>query len=123
MTSVKISRSPLAWMLLAIILANLYACTLEHGRHVGFRLALGDPALCLSTADPGADVGQPPLAGGPLSHQMPYDCPLCSAGLLVVALLLCLGWLGRAARSRPQPAGVLPRSPRAHWPSLNPRAP
>jgi hypothetical protein len=123
MTSVKKNRSLLAWMLLILILANAYACALEHATHIGFRLALGGPALCLSDPDaPGADAALS-LGHAHESADMPFYCPLCSSLLLLGALLLCLGWLGRPARQRLRAADGPLRTPRAHWPSLNPRAP
>ena len=121
MTIVKDKRAQIVWVLLACILLNVFVCSLNHASHVGFELAMGQDAFCFT--DGTSSGGKMPAAGAHDSPEQAFDCPLCSSLLLLGALLLCLGWLGRPARQRLRAADGPLRTPRAHWPSLNPRAP
>ncbi|MCW3148427.1 DUF2946 domain-containing protein [Stutzerimonas stutzeri] len=123
MTIVKKSRV-IGWLLLASLLINAFACTLQHASHVGFELAMGQGVFCL-TDDGDAASGKAGSLGGDFSHStaQPFDCPLCSSVLVGIVLLLGLAWLGgRSAAARPVAAHER-TTPRLHWPSLNPRAP
>lgn len=112
-------RSLIAWMLYASILFALLACAIHHGQGVGMQLSGLDSGFCSLHGD---------AAGGqatPSSDAMmsTFQCPLCSAMVMGLALLFALALLPRAKRVlRPwrEPQGKFP--PRYLWPSANPRA-
>lgn len=121
MTIVKDKRVQIIWVLLACILLNAFVCSLNHATHVGFELAMGQDAFCVTD-----DAAAGPAAVASDAHQLSQhslDCPLCSSTYLAVVVLFALAWLGRRAphaRRLPSPAH---HASRHHWPALNPRAP
>ncbi len=121
MTIVKDKQSQIVWGLFTCILLNAFGCSLNHGSHMGFELAMGQESFCASNASSvGGDVF--PADVHELAEHM-LDCPLCGSVFLAIVVLFALGWLGiPATASLPRP-GPQRRGPRYHWPSLNPRAP
>jgi hypothetical protein len=121
MTIVKDKRAQIVWVLLTCILLNAFVCSLNHATHVGFGLAMGQDAFCV-TGDKSAGPVSLPTDVHDLS-QHALDCPLCSSVLFAIVALFALAWLGRRG------AGATPLPQRAwcgarhHWPALNPRAP
>lgn len=110
-------RTLIAWMLYASILFSLFACAVHHGQGVGLQLSGLDTAFCSTHGDaPVHDSGNALMAN--------FQCPLCSAMVLGMALLFGLAWLLRREIKPPRPdrstCGRLP--PRYLWPSANPRA-
>lgn len=112
-------RSLIAWVLYASILFALLACAVHHGQGVGLQLSGLDGGFCSLHGEAGGSA-----TGEPADAMMStFQCPLCSAMVLGLALLFGLGWLPRARRLlRPwhEPRAKTP--PRYLWPSANPRA-
>jgi hypothetical protein len=116
-------HSPLiAWVLLACVLVNLFACGLAHGQAAALQASGLNGAFC--TADGGGDGH----AGDPLDAVMNpaspgFSCPMGAALGFALSVLFLLAEL-----LRPPRAPRLPRErrakapPRYCWPSANPRA-
>jgi hypothetical protein len=122
MTIVKDKRAQIIWVLFTCILLNAFTCSLNHATHVGFGLAMGQDAFCVTGDDGGTSVGALSSDAHDLS-QHALDCPLCSSVFLAIVVLLALAWLGRRTKNA-TPLPLLERhGPRHHWPALNPRAP
>jgi hypothetical protein len=117
------NRSLMAWLLYFSVLFNVLACGIGHGQMLGLSLNGFDGAFCSAdnSAGPALDSGIGSINDA--SATTPFNCPLCGAVGLSLALLFCLSWLLPARRDR-LPAWE-PRSkapPRYSWPSANPRA-
>ncbi len=116
-------RSLLAWLLYFSVLFNVLACGIGHGQMMGLSLNGLGGAFCSAddSAGPTLDSGSGSISDD--SATPSFNCPLCGAISLGLALLFCLSWLLRPRRDR-LPAWE-PRSkapPRYSWPSANPRA-
>ena len=121
MTIVKDKRIQIIWVLFTCILLNAFGCSLNHGSHVGFELAIGQEPFCASDASSAGGDAFP--AGVHELAAQGLDCPLCSSAFLAIAVLFALGWLQVKAPVRlPRPKPAL-RNAREHWPSLNPCGP
>jgi hypothetical protein len=117
------NRSLLAWLLYFSVLFNVLACGIGHGQMLGLSLNGFGGAFCSAdnNAGPSLDSGSGSVSDNP--SLSPFNCPVCGAVSLGLALLFCLSWLLRERRDR-LPAWE-PRSkapPRYSWPSANPRA-
>ncbi|OLU25629.1 hypothetical protein BVH03_18535 [Pseudomonas sp. PA15(2017)] len=112
-------RSLIAWMLYASILFALLACAIHHGQGAGLQLSGLDGGFCSLHGDASSADGVVPAD----AMMNTFQCPLCSAMVMGLALLFALAWLPRAKRVLRlwrEPLGKLP--PRYLWPSANPRA-
>ncbi|MCQ4325528.1 DUF2946 domain-containing protein [Stutzerimonas stutzeri] len=121
MTIVKDKRARIVWVLLTCILINAFVCSLNHATHVGFGLAMGQDAFCLSDDSSSGASALPADVHGLSEHA--FDCPLCSSVFLGIVVLLALAWLGQGATVAPRLRQPERLGPRHHWPALNPRAP
>lgn len=116
-------RSLLAWLLYFSVLFNVLACGIGHGQMMGLSLNGFGGAFCSAdnSAGPTLDSGSGSINDD--SGTTPFNCPLCGAVGLGLALLFCLSWLLRARSDRlpiREPRSKAP--PRYSWPSANPRA-
>ncbi|UNG17219.1 DUF2946 domain-containing protein [Stutzerimonas zhaodongensis] len=121
MTIVKDKRIQIIWVLFTCILLNAFVCSLNHGSHMGFELAMGQEPFCASNASSAGGDAFPSDVHELAEHGL--DCPLCGSVFLAIAVLFALGWLGFPATVPLPRPGPQQRGPRYHWPSLNPRAP
>ncbi|WP_312966108.1 DUF2946 domain-containing protein [Stutzerimonas kunmingensis] len=122
MTIVKDKRAQIVWVLFTCILLNAFVCSLNHATHVGFGLAMGQDAFCVTGDDGGTGLGALPSDLHDLS-QHALDCPLCSSVFLAIVALFALAWLGRRTTGATPLPPIESHGPRHHWPALNPRAP
>jgi hypothetical protein len=122
MTIVKDKRAQIVWVLFTCILLNAFVCSLNHATHVGFGLAMGQDAFCVTGDDGGTGLGALPSDLHDLS-QHALDCPLCSSVFLAIVALFALACLGRRTTGATQLPPIERHGPRHHWPALNPRAP
>lgn len=121
------SRALLAWLLYFGVLFNVLACGIGHGQMLGLSLNGFGGAFCSADKSAGPNlslvVDGSSGALNDATATTPFNCPLCGAVGLSLALLFLLAWLLPARRDR-LPAWE-PRSkapPRYSWPSANPRA-
>ncbi|MFV0456075.1 MAG: DUF2946 domain-containing protein [Pseudomonas sp.] len=122
MTIVKDKCTQIVWGLFTCILLNAFVCSLNHATHVGFGLAMGQDAFCVTGDDGGNGLGAFPSGSHDLSQHTP-DCPLCSSVFLAIVALFALAWLGRRRTGAIPLPPIERHGPRHHWPALNPRAP
>ena len=122
MTIVKDKRAQIVWVLFTCILLNAFVCSLNHATHVGFGLAMGQDAFCVTGDDGGVGLGALPSDLHDLS-QHALDCPLCSSVFLAIVALFALACLGRLTTGATPLPPIERHGPRLHWPALNPRAP
>jgi hypothetical protein len=117
------NRSLLAWLLYFSVLFNVLACGIGHGQMLGLSLNGFGGAFCSADNSSGPTLDSGSGSVNDASATTPFNCPLCGAVSLGLALLFCLSWLLRERRDRLP--GFEPRSkapPRYSWPSANPRA-
>jgi len=116
-------RSLIAWMLLACVLLNLFACGLHHGQMSALSLSGLEGGFC--SAESAEHGSHAPSSDGKSTLPSMNACPLCSSASVAVAIN-SNGWLVQALAA-PGIAPLLALTfaqppPRYLWPSINPRA-
>jgi hypothetical protein len=123
MTLSRSDRSLTAWVLYFCILFNVLACGIAHGQMSAMQLSGIGGLFCSQegNAGPGFDGDFGNQSSG--TQTISFNCPLCTATVLALALLFGLGWLRRPAGAPAPPReGRCKAPPRYSWPSANPRA-
>ncbi|MBD8792678.1 DUF2946 domain-containing protein [Pseudomonas syringae] len=117
-------RSLTAWMLYASVMFSLLFCGIHHGQMSALALSGLNSGYCaLSGNDVRSTTSEDSQPQDILDAGGQWVCPLCSAAMVCLVLLIGLTWL-RAARRRQAYPGE-PRCkapPRYSWPAANPRA-
>lgn len=117
-------RTMTAWMLYASVLFSLFVCGIHHGQMGGLALSGLDGGYCATDSEH-AHGFTTDSSESPQPVMVQFDCPLCSASGLAIAVntaswnldaMPAKGLAPITVRSRAQPP------PRYLWPSLNPRA-
>ncbi|MCO8166021.1 DUF2946 domain-containing protein [Pseudomonas sp. 21LCFQ010] len=117
-------RSLTAWMLYASVLFSLLFCGIHHGQMSALALSGLDSGYCWSSGnDIRSSASEDARPQGSLDTGGPWVCPLCSAAVVCLVLLIGLTWLRAASRRQAYPGEPRCKAPpRYSWPAANPRA-